>query len=208
VGTYSTGQSLGDDGAMLPLLRFQTYQRQPSLLTLLFVRVTPGTSIPELQARIDRDFPTLVTIRTEEQFGRADRSLALIQAAERGSTVLAVIIGAIVVMCAMTMSFVERMREFGVLAAVGWPRLRVMAMIVSEALLIGLLGAAAGSMLAFLAVRGVQHLHSLQGVLHPDFTASVFARALYTAAAMSLIGGLYPAVRAALTGPMAELRDE
>ncbi|MFI5041967.1 MAG: ABC transporter permease, partial [Acidimicrobiales bacterium] len=208
VGIYSTGQALGDAGAMLPLTWFQTYQRQPGQLTLLFVQAAPGTNIADLQARIDRDNPHLVTVRTAEQFGRADRSLSLIRAADRGSTVLAVVIGAIVVMCAMTMSFVERMREFGVLAAIGWPRRRVMAMIVAEALVIGLLGAAVGSVLAVVAVRVVQHLPSLAGVLHPDFTAAVFARALYTAAAMSLLGGLYPALRAALTGPMEELRNE
>ncbi len=208
VGIYSTGQALGDGGAMLPLSWFQTYQRQPGQLTLLFVRAASGTRLPDLQARIDHDYPRLVTIRTVEQFGRADRSLALIRAADRGSTVLAVVIGAIVVMSAMTMTFVERMREFGVLAAIGWPRRRVMEMIVCEALVIGLLGAAGGSLLSFLAVRFVQNLPSLAGVLHPDFTASVFARALYTAAAMSLIGGLYPAARAALTSPMDELRDE
>jgi putative ABC transport system permease protein len=207
-GIYSTGQALGDAGAMLPLAWFQTYQRQPGQLTLLFVQAKPGAKIADVQARIDRENPHLTTIRTVEQFGRADRSLSLIRAADRGSTILAVVIGAIVVMSAMTMTFVERMREFGVLAAVGWPRRRVMAMIVAEALVIGLLGAAAGLLLAVLAVRAIQHLPSLAGVLHPDFTASVFARALFTAAAMSLLGGLYPAARAALTRPMDQLRNE
>jgi putative ABC transport system permease protein len=208
VGIYSTGQSLGDAGAMLPLAAFQTSQRQPSQFTLLFVRVAPGTHVGALQSRIDRRYPNLATIRTVAQFGRADRSLAIIRAANRGSTVLAVVIGAIVVMSAMMIAFVERMHEFGVLAAIGWPRRRVMGMILAEALVIGLIGAAAGSLLAFFAVRVVEGLPNLRGVLHPDFTASVFARALVTAAAMGLLGGLYPAARAALTAPMDELRRE
>jgi len=83
-----------------------------------------------------------------------------------------------------------------------------MGMIMSEALVIGLLGAAVGSLLAWIAVRVVQRLPSLVGILHPDFTSSAFARALYTAAAMSVLGGLYPALKAALTSPMDELRDE
>ena len=112
-GIYSTGQALGDTGAMLPLAWFQTYQRQPSQYTLLFVVITPGASVTAVQARIDRDFPQLVTVRTLQQFGRADRSLSLILAADRGATVLALVIGAIVVMSAMTMSFIERTREFG-----------------------------------------------------------------------------------------------
>lgn len=208
VGIYSTGQALGDAGAMLPLAWFQTYQRQPSQYTLLFVRVGPGAPVATVQARIDHDFPQLVTIRTLAQFGRADRSLSLILAADRGATVLAVVIGAIVVMCAMTMSFIERTREFGVLGALGWTRRRVAIMIMSEALLTGLIGTAAGLALSVLAVVGLQRLPSLAGVLHPVYTAGVFGRAVYTAAAMVLAGGLAPAIRACSTRPLEALRHE
>lgn len=208
VGLYSTGQSLGDTGAMLPLTWFQTHQRQPDQYTLLFVRAKPGADIAALQAGIDRDNPQLVTIRTAEQFGRADRSLSLIKAAESGSTVLAIGIGAVVVMSAMTMTFIERIREFGVLSSIGWARRRILAMVLGEALVIGLIGAAGGTALSFLAVTGIQRLPSLAGVLSPSYTAGEFARALYTAAAMSLLGGLYPALRAALIAPLAALRHE
>ena len=208
VGIYSTGQALGDAGVMFPLTWFQTYQRQPSQYTLLFVVVTPGASVATVQSRIDRDFPQLATIRTLQQFGRADRSLSLILAADQGATVLAVIIGAIVVMSAMTMSFIERTREFGVLSAIGWTRRRVGIMIMSEALLIGLIGTAGGLGLSVLAVLGVQHLPSLTGILQPVYTSDVFGRALYTAAAMVVLGGLAPAIRAATTRPLEALRHE
>jgi putative ABC transport system permease protein len=208
VGLYSTGQSLGDDGVMLPLTWFQAYQRQPSAYTLLFVQAKPGINVNNLQTTIDKQFPQLVTVRTVEQFGRADRSLSLILAANRGATVLAIIIGAIVVMSAMTMSFIERTREFGVLSAIGWTRRRVGMMIISEGMLIGLIGAAGGLALAVLAVIGVQHLPSLVGVLHPEYTAGIFGRALYTALAMVLLGALVPAIRAAVTSPLDSLRHE
>jgi putative ABC transport system permease protein len=136
------------------------------------------------------------------QFGRADRSLSLIPAADQGAAVLAVVIGAIVVMRSMTMSFIERTREFGVLSAIGCIRRRIGTMIISEALLIGLIGAAAGLALSVLALLGVQRLPSLAGVLHPGYTPDIFGRALYTAAAMVLLGGLVPAARAALTRPL------
>ncbi len=208
VGIYSTGQALGDAGAMLPLRWFQTYQRQPGQLTLLFVKVAPGTRIGPLQRRIDRDNPQLTTIRTASEFGRADRSLSIIKAADRGSTVLAIIVGAVVVLAALSITFIERMHEFGVLVGVGWSRWRVMLMILGEAAVYGLLGAAAGLALAVLAVTAIQHLPALRGVLQPEFTSGVFARALFTAAAMSLLGGFYPAARAALITPMEAIRRE
>jgi len=208
VGIYSTGQALGDAGAMFPIRHMQDLERQPGEYTLLFVQVGAGVDVAHVRAKIEGDNPQLVTIRTTSDFGRADRSLSLISAANRGSRTLAIVIGAIVVMSAMTMTFVERLREFGVLAAIGWSRRRVMSMILGEALVIGLLGAAIGSLLSLVAVRIVQHLPGLEGVLHPVFTADIFARALVTAAAMSLLGGLYPALRAAFTAPVVALRHE
>ena len=208
VGIFSTGQSFGDAGAMLPLRAFQTYQRQPNQYTLLFVQLAPGADLAQVRAAIERDNPQLVTIRAISDFGRADRSFSLIQAADRGSTILAIVIGAIVVMSAMSMSFVERLREFGVLAAVGWPRSRVVLMIFGEAFAVGLLGAAFGSLLSYLAVLVIQHLPSLTGILEPEYTSAVFGRGLYTAAAMTILGALYPALRAAAIAPLEALRHE
>lgn len=208
VGIYATGQALGDAGAMLPLVPFQSHQRQPSELTLAFVRVAPGTDVAALRGRVEHDFPQLVTVQTAADFGRADRSLALINAADRGGAVLAIVIGAIVVMTAMTISFVERTREFGVLAAIGWSRLRVIGMVIAEALCIGLLGAALGVGLSFLATQLIGQLPSLVGILHPEYSAAAFWRAIYTAGLMSLIGGSYPAVRAARLSPLEALRHE
>ena len=208
VGLYSTGQALGDSGAMVPLASYQVDQRQVGELTLLFVRVAPGSDIPHVQQRIEADNPQLVTIRTATQFGRADRSLALINAADTGSTYLAVGIGAVVVMTTMMMTFIERTREFGVLAAIGWSRRRLVGMILGEALALGVVGAGFGVALSFGAVQIVQHLPSLTGILHPEYTSAAFWRALYTAAAMSLLGGAYPAIRAALLPPMEALRHE
>ncbi|HET6877746.1 MAG TPA: ABC transporter permease [Jatrophihabitans sp.] len=208
VGIFSTGQALGDAGAMFPLAAFQAQQRQPSEYTLVFVRVTPGTDITALRARLERQFPQLVTVRTASDFGRADRSLALISAADRGSTILAILVGAVIVMTTMTITFIERTREFGILAAVGWSGVRIVGMVISEALAMGLLGAMLGVPLSFAATQVIDRLPSLAGILHPVYTSGAFWRAFYTAAAMSVLGGAYPAWRAARLSPMEALRHE
>jgi len=95
-----------------------------------------------------------------------------------------------------------------VLAAIGWSRRRVLAMVIGEALCIGLVGAALGVGLSFAATQVIGQLPSLVGILHPVYTASAFWRAIYTAGAMSLLGGAYPAIRAARLSPQEALRHE
>jgi putative ABC transport system permease protein len=208
VGLYTTGQTYADAGAAFPLIPFQAEQRQASELTLVFVRATPGANLQGIRSRIENENSQLVTIRTASDFGRADRSLALINAADKGSTVLAIGVGAIIVMTTMTMTFLERTREFGVLAAIGWSRIRITAMVLGEALCIGLVGAVVGIGLSFAATELIGQLPSLVGVLHPNYTADAFLRALYTAGAMSVLGGAYPAIRAGRLPPLEALRRE
>jgi putative ABC transport system permease protein len=111
-------------------------------------------------------------------------------------------------MSTMLMTFLERIREFGILSAVGWSRRRVLALVLGESMAIGLLGAMLGVAGSFAATAAVQHLPGLQGVLHPEYDAAMFWRALETAFAMTLIGACYPAFKAAWLQPLAALRHE
>ncbi len=208
VGIYQTGQSIGDAASMVPLVTMQAQQRQPGLVTLAFVKVERGTSIPALRRSIHHDFPNLTTVRFTKEFGRVDRNLQLIGAADRGATYLALVIGAVIVTNTMLLSFFERTREFGILRAVGWGRARLVTMVVSEALVISVFGAALGVALAFGVISLLERLPQLAGYLHPEYRSSTFWRALYTAVGIGFLGALYPAARAALLHPIAALRRE
>ncbi|HTR69383.1 MAG TPA: ABC transporter permease [Mycobacteriales bacterium] len=208
VGLYSVGQALGENAIMIPLQAFQAHQRQDGEVTLVFVQLDQGANLKAVRERIDANFPGLTTIRTAADFGRADRSLQLINAADRGSRLLAIVVGGLIVMSMMTMAFIERIREFGVLAAVGWPRRRILVMVLCEAGLLGFIGAGVGAGLSVLAARLLENSSALHGIVHLDYTAQTFWRAIYTAAGMTIIGALYPAMRAAFLAPLDALRHE
>ena len=208
VGIYNTGQAFGDGGAMLPLTFLQGDERKSGTVTLAFVRVAPGAKIDAIRRVIEHENPSLATVRLASEFGRIDRTLDYLNAAGKGATYLALVIGTIIVMNTMLLSFVERTREFGVLRAIGWSKKRLWALILGEALLISLLGAMAGVALSFGATRALEALPAIRGILHTQFAASSFWRALYTAGAIGLLAALYPAARAGHLKPLDALRRE
>lgn len=193
---------------MLPLPTLQARERKPGTITLAFVRVQPGTDIDALRAEIEAERPELATVKTESEFGRVDRNLELISAANVGVSVLALVIGAVTVMNTMMLTVFERTREFGVLRAIGWSRSRVLMIVMLEALVVSLAGAMAGTALGFLAIRGLQDVPDLVGVFQPQYPATVFLRALAITFGMAFFGALYPALRAALLVPLQAIRHE
>ncbi|HUC04157.1 MAG TPA: ABC transporter permease [Acidimicrobiales bacterium] len=208
VGLYSTGNSFGDSAAMFPLPAVQGYNREAGIVTLDFVKVVRGTSVTSVERDITYHMPELTTIQTATQFGRADRTLTYLQAAVTGSTILAVIIGAVIVGNTMLVSVFERTRELGLLRAVGWTRRRIVGLILGESLVLAIIGACIGVGLSFAVTTALERAPALSGILHTNFTPGAFWRALYTALAMTLIGGLYPAVRAAMLVPLKALSYE
>jgi len=132
----------------------------------------------------------------------------LITAANIGGSILALFIGATGVMNTSLLSFFERIREFGLLRAVGWNRPRLFRLVLGEALLLSLIGAGAGIGIGIGAVQLLTHVSQLRGVFRPSYEAAIFGRALFFAFAMALLGALYPAVRAASLTPLSALQHE
>jgi ABC-type lipoprotein release transport system permease subunit len=122
------------------------------------------------------------------------------------------------VLNAMTMSTFERTREFGVMAALGTRRRRMLALIVTEALLEGLLGCAVGLALAVALLYGMGTIElagfSQQDMLGVRVPSAVRLRlewsavksAVSTSLLTVLLGGLWPAIRASRLEPVEAMR--
>ena len=208
VGIYSIKQVFGDTASMVPLIALQASERKPGTVTLIAVQVRSGAPIETVRKSIEAEYPNLATVRLESEFGRVDRNLEFLKAAQTGATIIALIIGIIIVMNTMLLSLIERIREFGLLRALGWTRRRLISLVMGEALSISLLGALFGVGLAFLLTFSLSRATSLQGLLQPQYSASTFGIALYSAVGIGLIAALYPSLRAGLLRPGVALRKE
>jgi putative ABC transport system permease protein len=211
VGISNVGQVNGDTALLMPLSTLQVHERRPGVVTLVLVKAVDGSTeeqIRDLRDRIEADREDLATLESETDFGEVDRNLELLSAANRGVTILALVVGAVTVANTMMLSVFERTREIGILRAIGWPRWRILLEVLCEAFLIAFLAAMVGVGLGFFLTDWLERLPALRGVFEANYTSDVFGRALGIAFGMAFIGAIYPAVRAALIVPLAALRHE
>jgi putative ABC transport system permease protein len=208
VGVYHSGNEFEDAGAVLPLRTVERLAHRPGEITTVAVSVQPGLRARTVAARVERRFPGTVAVYEPSQAIKVDTSSRLIVDTGWIISLLALIVGGIGVTNTMAMSVVERVREIGILRAVGWRSWRIAVLIVSEAIGISLLALGVGLGLGVLAAEEFSDHTSTSGLVQPDFTAGVFAWGLAFALGVAVIGAAYPTWRAVRLAPIEALRRE
>jgi putative ABC transport system permease protein len=208
VGIYHSSNVFEDSGAVLPLRIVEQLAHRPGEITTVAVAVRPGLRARTVATRIERRFPGTVAVYEPGQAIKVDTSSRLIVDTGWIISLLALIVGGIGVTNTMAMAVVERVREIGILRAVGWRGWRIAVLIVSEAIAISLLALAVGLGLGVLAAEQFSDHTSTSGLVRPDFTAGVFAWGLAFALGVAVLGAAYPTWRAVRLTPIEALRRE
>lgn len=208
VGVYHSGDRFEDLGGVLPLSVVQGLAERPDEITTIGVTVRQGERPEAVAERLERRYPGAATITEPGQAVRVDTSSRLILNAGWVISLLALVVGGIGVTNTMAMSVFERVREIGILRAVGWPTRRIASLIVSEAVGICLIALAIGVGLGILAAELFTRSGGLSDLIEPRFTISVFAWGLAFALGVALLGAIYPTLRAVRLTPVEALRHE
>ncbi len=207
-GIYHSGDRFEDVGVVLPLHVVQLLAKRPNDITTVGVIVKLGHDPKTVARSLERRFPGIVAITEPGQAVKVDTSSRLIISTGWIVSALALIVGGIGVTNTMAMSVFERIREIGILRAVGWPSRRIAAMILGEALGICLLALAVGCGVGVVAAELFVGRTSLSGLISPAYTAGTFAWGLAFALAVGLVGAAYPMWRAVSLTPIEALRRE
>lgn len=120
---------------------------------------------------------------------------------------ISLVVAGVSILNVMLMSTIERRGEIGVLRAVGYQRLDVLKILLSEAMLLGAVGGVAGVLLSVVAGAAIAQL-----ALGDPLAALQPGNVVYYLAALafgvltSVVSGLYPAWKAARERPVDALR--
>jgi putative ABC transport system permease protein len=201
IGIYHIGVTYQDAGAFVPLATAQAISGHPGEATSIVVKLGPGTRRSTAERMIATRFPGLLVIGDADEAIRAGANGQLIANMTLVIVVLAMLIGGIGVMNTMLMSVIERRTEFALLSAIGWSGPQVARLVLTEGLIVSVLGAAAGIVIGSIGAQLLVHLLGAQAFVTPDVTAWVLGRALLIGIVIGGLGGLYPAWRAAHLSP-------
>ena len=134
--------------------------------------------------------------------------LKLVRAIAWLVSAVGLLIGVIGMLNTMVMSVVERTQEIGILRAVGWPPGRVVRMILGESVLLGLAAALVGTGGAVAASYVLTLFPQVNGFIEGGVAPVVIAEGLALTVLIGLLGGAYPAIRAARLLPTEAIRHD
>jgi putative ABC transport system permease protein len=209
VGVYESDSLFENGGLIVPLAELQRMMGRQGQVTGFVVAADSAErrAIEALARRIEAAVPGVAAVPARD-YVQGDVQIRLAKAMAWATSVIALVLGSVGVLNTMVMAVFERTREIGVLRALGWRPRRVLALILGEALALGLAGAALGAILGLAGVRALAISPTARGFIATDLPPLAPAVGFALGVGLSVLGGIYPAVRASRLEPTEALRHE
>jgi putative ABC transport system permease protein len=209
-GIYESPSFMENGGVVMTLPQLQRLTESPGKIRHVDLKLVVGATAADRDAVrrwMETRHPGFKAFASGE-ITTHNVAIRFIDAMSWATSTVAVIAGAVGVMNTMLMSVFERVREIGILLAVGWRRRRVMQMIVAESVILSVLGGLAGFGLGAVAGRLLAVTPLLRGKIEPQMSWSLLLIAMAVAVIVGVLGGLYPAWRASRLQPREAMRHE
>ena len=197
VGIFRQESVLIESAMILPLTLMQKFMDKEGKVTLINLRLSyPGDihKVAAVRAHLNELFPSLSFLETKD-VADANQIIGLLKKMNWSISVIALMMGVFFILNTLLMSVNERTREIGILAALGWCRMRIMAMVMFEGVLLAGLGSAVGLPIGLLGLHWLASLKHLQGFIDPAVSSRFMLEVVLAATVLGILGSLYPAWR-------------
>ncbi len=147
LGLFSSGYAFGDNQMFLPYRTFQRHYGAEGRVSKFYLRVDRAENVALVTAVIRDRFPDLDIITRADGARFISSALGAMRRIGRIWLAATVLLAGAMVLFAMLLAADERIRELGILKAVGASTPNLAVLLVSESLLLSGLGAAFGGLL-------------------------------------------------------------
>ncbi len=198
VGVARSGGGLVDNAVLLPLTGLQNAIGIRDRVSFFALDLAEPARAAEVAETLSSAYPKLGFQTRGEVLKVLERGVRVSDVVRLGISAIALIVGAIAVANTVLMSVFERTREFGVIRAVGAKPRFLFGLVLSEAVLLSLVGAAFGVVIGRLGIFAVNRIaQQLIGLEVAALTLRLGLFAVAIAFVMGVLSGLLPAARAA-----------
>lgn len=199
-----------ENGAMiLPIENLQALTDRVGQATYINVVVNRPLSAERAAAAIaaiEQLDAKLLPMATAE-FVETDTRMQLAGAMAWMTSAIALMLGAVGTLNTMLMSVMERTKEIGILRAIGWPKSRVVRMILLESCGLSLVACILGTLTAIVLTWALSQAPLVKGLLVPAIDWQVALQGFLLAVGIGLLGAILPAWRAAQMLPTEAFRE-
>lgn len=209
-GIFESSAMVENGAVLMTLTQAQQITDKPGKVNILNIKLSGNaseTDIENIKARVRKDLPGFIAF-TSGELVQKNAVVRISKAMSNATILIAGLVGALVVFNTMLMSINERTREIGILLALGWQRRTIIKLIISEAMILTLLGGALGVLLGVGITWGLEHLELMRGKIDAVFSVPFLFSVLGLSVLLGICGGLYPAIKAARLLPSHALRQE
>jgi len=207
-GIYETGVGYEEGGGVMALSDAQAAFDKPRQVSMLQIKVHDPAQVESVRAQIEHRFGDDVSVSTTATFIENSSDIQNTKAMLGAIFALAILVGGVVVTNTMVMAVMERTREIGTLRAVGWRQARVLWMVLSESLLLGLIAAGLGILVGIGLNAALGAIPGFGSFISAAYTPQIFFQAIVVSLFLGAVGGLYPAWHASRLRPVEALRYE
>jgi putative ABC transport system permease protein len=205
VGLYETGSLILDVIIIMDIESAREVLNEPKdSVSCIYVEGTDPAQNNALAAAIEKANPGFDARSMNEAQANFSSLMGQVDTFLLMTVSLALTVGIIGIVNTMLMSTTERFTEFGVLRTNGWSQTNILTLVTLESAYLGLLAGLVGCMLAWAGVAVINQFVS--GGIRLGITPSLLALGLGLSVVMGMLGGIYPAWRAARLLPMEAIR--